>query len=207
MSEQPRTVAALYVEKGGAYYDLPGVECWDEERDARLYAGPWPVVAHPPCARWGRYWNGGPSARVKRLLGDDGGCFEAAIGAVRRWCGVLEHPAESHAWRRFGLMPPPRQGGWVRARVDDPGWTCCVEQGHYGHKANKATWIYAVGCELPSLKWGTSVVEDVTGCVGARGGRGGSMSRSNMSWISKLERRATPLPFRDLLLSIARSAR
>ena len=44
------TVAALYVEKGGVYYGLPDVDPWDEERDARLYAGPWPVVAHPPRA-------------------------------------------------------------------------------------------------------------------------------------------------------------
>ena len=43
-------VAALYVEKGGVYYGLPGVDPWDEERDARLYDGPWRVVAHPPCA-------------------------------------------------------------------------------------------------------------------------------------------------------------
>lgn len=47
-------IAALYVERDGVYYGLPGVDPWDEERDARTYAGPWPVVAHPPCARWCR---------------------------------------------------------------------------------------------------------------------------------------------------------
>jgi len=37
MSRQGRAViAALYVEKGGCYYNLPGVDPWDEERDARL---------------------------------------------------------------------------------------------------------------------------------------------------------------------------
>ena len=48
------TVAALYVAKGGCYYGLPDVDPWDAERDARLYAGPHPVVAHPPCSRWCR---------------------------------------------------------------------------------------------------------------------------------------------------------
>ena len=48
------TIAALYVQKNGCYFGLPDVDPWDEERDARLYAGPHPVVAHPPCARWCR---------------------------------------------------------------------------------------------------------------------------------------------------------
>lgn len=85
-------VAALYVDLRGPYAQMPGVECWDVSRDARKYVGPFPVVAHPPCERWGRYWGGGPSARVKRKLGDDGGCFEAALGSVRQYGGVLEHP-------------------------------------------------------------------------------------------------------------------
>jgi hypothetical protein len=42
-------IAALYVQTGGCYFNLPDVEPWDEARDARKYAGPWPVVAHPPC--------------------------------------------------------------------------------------------------------------------------------------------------------------
>ena len=42
-------IAALFVQKNGAYFDLPDVDPWDEERDARLYSGPHPVVAHPQC--------------------------------------------------------------------------------------------------------------------------------------------------------------
>ena len=53
----PRTVAALYVEPQGVYVGVPGVDPWDEKRDARKYAGPHPVVAHPPCQRWGRFWH------------------------------------------------------------------------------------------------------------------------------------------------------
>ena len=48
-------VAALFVETDGTYFGVPGVQPWDEPRDARTYAGPLPVVAHPPCQRWGRY--------------------------------------------------------------------------------------------------------------------------------------------------------
>lgn len=48
------TVAALYVRRDSPYKALPDVECYDVDRDARSYAGPWPVVAHPPCRAWGR---------------------------------------------------------------------------------------------------------------------------------------------------------
>jgi hypothetical protein len=48
-------IAALFVETNGCYFNLPGVDPWDINRDARKYAGPHPVVAHPPCQRWGRY--------------------------------------------------------------------------------------------------------------------------------------------------------
>ncbi len=145
-------IAALFVATGGCYWGLPDVDPYDETRDARTYAGPHAVVAHSPCERWGRYWSGGPSARVRRVLGDDGGCFAAALSAVRTWGGVLEHPEASHAWRAHGIARPPRGGGWVSA-CDGHGWTCCVEQGAYGHPARKATWLYAVDCDLPELTW------------------------------------------------------
>ena len=63
-------IAALYVQERGCYVGLDGVDPWPESRDARSYAGPYPVVAHPPCERWGRYWGGGPSVmeRIKRTL-------------------------------------------------------------------------------------------------------------------------------------------
>jgi hypothetical protein len=108
-------VAALFVMRGGPYWDLPGIDPWDDSRDARLYVGPHPVIAHPPCERWGRYWHGGPSARVRRVKGDDGGCFAAALRSVRAFGGVLEHPGASAAWDEFGLAQPSRAGGSVNA--------------------------------------------------------------------------------------------
>lgn len=200
-------IAALYVEACGVYYGLPDVDPWDVERDARLYGGPHSVVAHPPCKRWGRYWHGGPSARVRRVLGDDGGCFAAALEAVRRWGGVLEHPEASHAWRRFGLNAPPRHGGWVRAGLTDPGWTCCVEQGHYGHRARKATWLYVVGAALPSLRWGPSEGDRLEpGFHSAEERAAASDEERRIPRLTERERMDTPLEFRDLLLELARSA-
>lgn len=131
-------IAALYVEKDGCYAGLPGVDPWDESRDARRYSGPHPVVAHHPCQRWGRFWHGSTRKPHQFKLGADGGCFTAAVMAVRCWGGVLEHPADSSAWATYNLNPPPREGGWIAVDLTG-GWTCCVSQGHYGHMAGKRT--------------------------------------------------------------------
>jgi len=204
-------IAALYVQTGGAYFGLEGVDPWDEQRDARLYAGPWPVVAHPPCKRWGRYARGGPNATPGKFrLGDDGGCFAAAFAAVNRWGGVIEHPAASWAWEAHGIATPPHAGGWVSAGLYAPphGWTCCVEQGHYGHRARKATWLYCVNREQRPypLIWGPAD----SGVRMEEGFRSNSeraaARRAGVPPIKRMngsELAATPIPFRDLLLSLA----
>lgn len=191
-------VAALFVDARGVYAGLPDVEVWDEVRDARTYPGPWPVVAHPPCARWSRL-AGLVEARWGHRRGDDGGCFAAALAAVRRWCGVLEHPAYTDAFAAFGLPAPPRHG-WQRALLCG-GWVCHVEQGWYGHAARKATWLYAVGVTPPELHWGEyhGGLAWVSWCGNRT--RGAARPR-----LSKRAASATPIEFRDLLLSMARSA-
>lgn len=199
------TIAALFVETGGCYFGLPDVDPWDQPRDARTYLGPWPVVAHPPCERWGRYWHGSPRKPHQFRLGDDGGCFAAALASIRRWGGVIEHPAYSHAWNAFKLEPPSVHGGW---RFTRDGWTCHVEQGHYGHIARKATWLYFVGPHAPSpLIFGAceqrlpQIAVERYGYEYAR--RAGVMSYIGGRDKSKI-RAATPIEFRDVLLSMVR---
>lgn len=195
-------IAALYVQTGGCYYGLDGVDPWDEGRDARLYSGPWPVVAHPPCQRWGKLWAGQPlwikRTGQRKKKGDDGGCFAAALGAVRKWGGVLEHPYGSHAWPHFGLNKPPREGGW----------TCCVEQGQYGHYARKPTYLYAVGCSLPDLKWGKTEAVFPQWAIEKHGieycKRAGELAFKG-GGTDSAPRIGTPIEFRDLLISMAMS--
>ena len=207
-------VAALFVEAGGSYFNLDGVDPWDEVRDARQYAGPWPVVAHPPCQRWGKFWAGQPLwiARTgeRKIKGDDGGCFAAALSAVRAFGGVLEHPWGSHAWPHFGLHVPSRWGLWERA--DDYGWTCCVEQGRYGHYARKPTLLYAVVGgyhRLPhELRWGKSEPTFPQWAIDRYGlakcKRAGELAFKG-GGKDNHHRIGTPPEFRDLLLGIARS--
>lgn len=205
-------IAALFVETGGCYFGLPGVDPWDEARDARKYAGPWPVVAHPPCQRWGKLWAGQPlwikRTGERKIKGDDDGCFASSLASARKWGGVIEHPWGSHAWPHFGLNTPPREGGWIVADFYG-GWTCCVEQGRYGHYARKPTLLLTYHCYLPDLLWGKSEAQldpavvarmglkraKRLGEVGAKGGGKDSTPRIG-----------TPKQFQNLLISIARTA-
>ena len=209
-------IAALYVQTGGSYFNMSGVQAWDQEEDARMYGGPFPVIAHPPCQRWGKMWKGQPG-NIKRghieRKGDDSGCFKSALFDVRRFGGVLEHPEHSHAWAHFGLTKPPRQGGWVEADKHG-GWACRVEQGQYGHFCPKPTWLYTAGVDpLPELRWGVNPVKDsdfpawaverhgIQYCrkAGLMAFKGGGKDSS--------PRIATPPEFRNLLIDMARSAR
>jgi hypothetical protein len=194
----PPYVAALFVEPDGVYGDLDGVDVWDRDRDARLYAGPYPVVAHPPCARWSRL-AGFTEARFGYRRGQDYGCFEAALAAVRTYGGVLEHPAYSAAWPAYGLTEPLWRGGWTLAF--DGGAVCYVEQGRYGLPVKKATWLYAYRVELPELRWGFTPDTDGERVSTEFGGIDGWRD----TWTTKSSRAtsATPPAFRDALLGMA----
>ena len=202
-------IAALYVARNGAYSNLEGVDPWDEKRDARLYGGPWPVVAHPPCTRWCRL-AGLVEARWGHKRGDDGGTFAAALASVRRWGGVLEHPAYSDAWAAHDLTPPVTGGGWTAADFVG-GFTCYIEQWRYGHAVKKATWLYAVAPVLPALQWGLRPDSQGLGLVERA-------PVALVSWcgnhvasgevrprLGKKAANATPPKFRDMLLGIAQS--
>lgn len=192
-------IAALFVETNGIYFGLPNVDPWDMQRDARTYAGPYRVVAHPPCDRWCQM---APvnQARYGHQVGDDDGKFEAGLRAVRTWGGVLEHPAFSLAWAAFDLPRPPTSGGWVRGFCG--GWSAHVEQRHYGHRARKATWLYCFGIDPPPLKWGAGAPPEAW--ISADRPRA-VLAEMGIGQLSKREAKATPIEFRDLLISIARA--
>jgi hypothetical protein len=196
-----KAIAALFVENNGVYFGLPGVDPWPIHRDARTYQGPFSVVAHPPCQLWGAMANvnfarwGGEHNRP----GNDGGCFASALRSVAQFGGVLEHPAKSRAWAAYGLAKPEGLG-WLRAGLHD--WVCEVWQSAYGHRANKATWLYYHGVNPPApLDWSR---ESGTHQIGFHDQRGPTRNKPT---LSKKEANATPPAFREALLSLARGAR
>jgi hypothetical protein len=179
-------IAALYIDPKGPYPNIPGVDCWDESRDATLYDGPWPVVAHPPCGHWGRY---------AHKAHDDGKTGPVAVAQVREFGGVLEHPKDSKLWKACGLPIPgdlPDEFG---------GRTILVFQRDWGHLADKPTWLYIVGTEStppmpppqpPREAWLDSSRELVKNLANPSRKRG---MRGIVERMSKLQRRLTPPEF------------
>lgn len=185
------TVAALYVETDGAYFGCPGVEPWDRTLDARRYDGPHPIVAHPPCARWSQIGQVAYAryGRDELRPTNDRGVFARALWQLCAHGGVLEHPANSLAWRTFGL-PPARLGRWT-----EMGGSFATEvwQSAYGHMADKRTWLLYVGRQPPfQLDWSTPRGTHVL-CDGGEG----------RPQLPKRLRSRTPERFRDLLVSLA----
>jgi hypothetical protein len=202
-----KTIAALYVIKDGPYFGIPGVEPFDESRDARKYKGPHRVIAHPPCQRWGRYWGGGPmlhGTAKQKLLGDDDGCFAHALWAVRTFGGVLEHPEASHAWKFYGLNRPKLSGWWKADSYG--GWTTCVAQGNYGHRARKLTWLYTNKIELQNLDWSPCRGKDrLDEGFHSKEERSKTAKTGRHQRLKVREQLETPAAFRDLLIEMVRS--
>jgi hypothetical protein len=187
------SVAALFVQTGGAYFGLPFVDPWDEQRDARKYLGPHPVVAHPPCARWCKPLAKVNQTRYGHKIGDDGGMFHHALMMVQALGGVLEHPANSYAWDRF-CLPKPTRGKWTAA--DRWQWVTEVSQSAYGHPARKNTWLFYQGkTDPPALDWSDPKGTHLTSFLKRTSRVAPRLSKKNAI--------KTPPAFRDMLLSLA----
>jgi hypothetical protein len=192
------SVAALYVAKDSIYKTMPECDCYDLDRNAMTYNGMLPVVAHPPCQLWGKMApvNYARYGGEHNKPGNDGGCFAHALETVNRLGGVLEHPANSIAWKTYKL-PSPTGTGWTRWKN---GWVCEVWQSAYGHRARKRTWLYCAGTDRPMQpRWDKPESSHRVGWHGPR-----CRSRIKKT-LSKREANATPPEFAAYLVALAAS--
>jgi hypothetical protein len=125
-------IAALFVRKTSHYKAIPGVDCFDESRNALTWAGGCPGVFHPPCRGWGKL-----SHFAKTKPGElDLAIWSMAM--VRKFGGVVEHPKTSRLWSSAGCLG-------YGMRDDHGGVLIPVYQSWWGHKAPKETCFYVVG--------------------------------------------------------------
>jgi hypothetical protein len=125
--------------------------------------------------------------------GNDGGCFISALASVRKFGGVLEHPASSNAWAEFELQRPV-PWRWLRTSGRPYEWVCEVWQSAYGHPARKRTWLLYCGLTPPpEANW--------TRTAGTH--QVGWFDRIKPT-LGKKAANASPPNFRDYLLGLAR---
>ncbi len=179
------TVAVLFARGDSFYKQLPCCDVWDAERDARNWPGGFPVVAHPPCRAWGslRHF-------ATRTRPDEKALALFAVDMVRKFGGVLEHPAGSTLWDAAAL---PRPG--CRDAFD--GWTLAVPQKWFGHKAEKASWFYIVGCDPRDIPTVPYVMGDALYVVQSR------KRQDHRPHITKAEREHTPPDLARWLVDLA----
>jgi hypothetical protein len=188
----PPTVAALYVDiKGGIYPHIPGVECWGlPHRDAKRYAGPHPIVAHPPCGPW--------SKLKHQCKKQDPECGKVAVRQVQEFGGVLEHPQYSSLWDWAGLPKPGEATDCYGGR------TYFVRQVWWGHVCDKPTWLYIVRADqVKTSRWFRGAERhggEPTHCVCT-----GPRTLKRLPVASKPVKRRTPPRLAERLIEIART--
>ena len=189
------TVSILYARRDSIYKNMPDCDVWDASRDARLYDGNNPVVAHPPCRAW---------AGLRGLARPIDGEKELAIhavGVVRRCGGGLEHPVKSVLWDAAGMSK-------TLDTDEFGGWTFVAQQYWFGHRAEKLTRFYVVGIlprDLPSFP----LVLGRAPCVISSSSPRKSGVRPGREWagyrpeVTKSEREHTPAELAAWLVGVA----
>jgi len=191
-------VAVLFARKDSIYKTIPGCDVYDIKRDAQTFAGGMPVIAHPPCRAWGKLWYFAKPAPGEEELGI------WAVDQVRRCGGVLEHPRNSLLWPECKLPYP--------GDIDIyGGWTMQIQQWWFGHRAEKWTWLYIVGClpsQIPAYELRLGPASHVIAQSRMRRKDGTRLRKGMLGWrpeVSKAERERTPEKLAHWLVKLARS--
>lgn len=182
------TVAVLFARADSVYKALPDVEVYDAERDARTYDGPHSVVAHPPCRAWASLRNHSKPRPDERNLA------RLAVALVREFGGVLEHPYKSTLWKAQQLPAVGHCDSYG-------GFTLVIDQNWWGHRAQKRTRLYVVGCKPSQAPAMPMVLGEATHTVGLWSGRDKATCRPS---IAKHEYEHTPLKLAEWLVDLAR---
>lgn len=177
-----RPVAALYVREDSIYKKLC-LECYDIHRDARIYPGPLPVVAHPPCRAWGHLKG------LAKPRPDEKQLAITAVGQVLQYGGVLEHPSGSSLFKERCILDALGPKTFIMS----------VNQHWWGHRAQKRTWLFISGVgqkEMPAVSLKFDAVTHVVTSSRRTG-------RKSLPELSKKAREQTPVLFAEWLIQVA----
>lgn len=184
LNKEVNKIAVLFVRKDSIYKKLR-VDCWDKERNAQLYNRNNAIIAHPPCRMFGKL-----KAFAKGVPGEKQLAYDC-ITIIRRNGGILEHPRHSSLWPELNLPLPGKKDEYG-------GYTICINQHWFGHKAEKNTFLYICGIDinkLPAIPITFNAVEYVIST---------SKKSTGKKECSRKEREATPLDLAKWLIKTAK---
>lgn len=182
-----KTVPVLFARKNSIYNQIPCCDVWDISRDAMTWPGGRPLIAHPPCAQWGRLRGLAKNSQVEKNYAIH------AVDLIRKYGGVLEHPAGSILWKDENISLP-RIGHYDAFG----GYTIAMPQYWFGHKAMKHTWFYILGCkpeDLPEIPLKISNPQYVVSSVKRK-------ERKDKKELSRCGRESTPLSLAQWLVEV-----
>jgi hypothetical protein len=162
-------ISVLCAKKDSLYKQIPGLDVWDEERNAYLFTGSNPVITHAPCAQWSRM----KAFAHQNEFHKDLAYF--CLNKILRNGGIFEHPAGSSFFKEAGIT----KGLYS------------VDQSWWGFPARKRTILFFNGCKPMPFP----VMRHVPTHVVAISSKLGDHQRSFRRELPKSQRSTTVLPF------------
>ena len=119
-----KEISVLCVHPKSNYYLVPGLDCWDAERDAYNFIGTNKVITHAPCAQWSKLKAFATVNPYEKNLAN------FCLDKVLENGGIFEHPAGSSFWKYRGIEKQ----------------VVSVNQFWWGFPTQKRTYLYFHNC-------------------------------------------------------------
>jgi hypothetical protein len=181
-------ISVLFAARDSVYKTIDGLDVWDEDRNALKWPGGNPGIFHPPCrlwSKWMRHFSKAPESEKELAIW--------AVEKVRKYGGVLEHPACSRLWKQEALPKPGSRDQW--------GLSIALYQQWFGHSAQKATWLYICGTsQLPEIPL-------ILGQPACHYSAVRKLRHPDMQRLSHRQRQGTPLEFAKWLVETAKAVK
>lgn len=185
-------ITVLCVRKDSIYKKL-GCDCYDRERDMNTWSGGNGIIAHPPCAQWGRFKGQATmNAEEKQLA-------ITCADLVRKNGGIIEHPAVSAL---FGYPSSETVLPMPGLKDEWGGYSICINQSWFGHRALKKTLLYIVGCEEKNLPPIPYSLDAIQATIGWPVKKNGARRFNGKRPLSKGEHDKTPIDLARWLMRV-----
>lgn len=169
-------ISVLCVNRNSIYKTIPGLDVWDEDRDAYNFKGTNQVITHAPCQQW---------SKMKSFAKDNPREKELAFFCLNKVMvngGIFEHPAGSSFFKAANV---PRSSIYS------------VDQFWWGLECKKPTWLFFSQCKpLPyALRFEAITHQIKTGFNGA------NKIKNGMKWMQKTRHSYTTIDFAKWLIA------